>query len=152
MVEVPVCPHAVVDGLSGAPLSARQAHFTVMKPRGATLTHGDVFGRTDLHARSAAITLLVALDTLTVEIQEGQKLIDTGAYAVVRHPMYLAFAVLFCVAPIVLGSLLSLIPVMCIPFILALRIDNEESMLKKGLAGYDLYMKRVRYRLIPFVW
>jgi protein-S-isoprenylcysteine O-methyltransferase Ste14 len=87
-----------------------------------------------------------------VEIQQHQKLIDTGTYSIVRHPMYLAFSILFCVSPIVLGSFFSLIPAACIPVLLTFRIRNEEQVLSKGLAGYDQYMKKVKYRLIPFVW
>ena len=87
-----------------------------------------------------------------VEIQEGQKVIDTGAYGIVRHPMYSAFSVLFCIVPLVLGSLWSLIPAFCIPFLLTFRIRNEETVLLKGLKGYGEYVKRVEYRLIPYVW
>lgn len=87
-----------------------------------------------------------------VEIQTNQKLIDTGMYSVVRHPMYLAFSVLFCVSPLVLGSLWSLIPAFCIPFLLSFRIRNEEEVLIKGLKGYKKYMKKVKFRLIPYVW
>ena len=87
-----------------------------------------------------------------VEIQKDQKIIDTGTYSVVRHPMYLAFTVIFSVSPLVLGSLYSLIPAICIPFLLAFRIRKEEEVLRNGLVGYDHYIKKVRYRLIPFVW
>lgn len=87
-----------------------------------------------------------------VEIQKDQKLIDTGMYSMVRHPMYLAFSVLFCVSPLVLGSLWSLIPAFCIPFLLTFRIRNEEAVLIRGLKGYKGYTKKVRYRLVPLVW
>jgi protein-S-isoprenylcysteine O-methyltransferase Ste14 len=87
-----------------------------------------------------------------IEIQQGQRLIDTGTYSVVRHPMYLGFSLLFGIAPIVLGSVYSLIPALCIPFLLTFRIRNEEHLLKNGLAGYDSYAARVKYRLIPFIW
>ena len=87
-----------------------------------------------------------------VAIQEDQTLIDTGAYGIVRHPMYAAFSLLFCVVPLVLGSLWSLIPVLCIPVLLTFRIRNEEKVLMKGLKGYEDYVRKVRYRLIPYVW
>ena len=87
-----------------------------------------------------------------VEIQEGQKVIDSGLYALVRHPMYLGFSIVFLVSPAVLGSLFSLIPAVFIPFVLTFRIGNEEKILLQGLPGYDLYMKKVKCRLIPFLW
>ena len=88
----------------------------------------------------------------TLEIQEEQKIIDTGLYSIVRHPMYLAFTVIFLFSPIVLGSWVAFIPVLLIFIFIFLRIRYEESMLQKGLKGYDSYMKKVRYRLIPFIW
>lgn len=87
-----------------------------------------------------------------VEIQEGQKLIDTGLYSIVRHPMYTSASVLYIFSALVLGSYYALIPMILIPFLLSIRIVNEEKVLKAGLPGYADYMKRVRYRLIPFVW
>ncbi len=87
-----------------------------------------------------------------VEIQENQQLIDTGMYGVVRHPMYLAFTILFLATPFILGSWFALLPALCIPFFLSIRIRNEEEVLRKGLHRYEEYTKRVHYRLIPFVW
>jgi len=87
-----------------------------------------------------------------IEIQENQELIDTGIYGVVRHPMYLAFTILFLAAPFTLGSWFAVLPAIFIPVFLTIRIRNEEEVLKKGLRGYEEYMKRVCYRLIPFVW
>jgi protein-S-isoprenylcysteine O-methyltransferase Ste14 len=87
-----------------------------------------------------------------VEIQKDQNLIDSGTYSIVRHPMYLAFSIIFCVSPLVLGSLYSLLPALCIPVLLTFRIRNEEKVLRNGLAGYELYMKKVKYRLVPFIW
>jgi protein-S-isoprenylcysteine O-methyltransferase Ste14 len=87
-----------------------------------------------------------------IEIQEEQKLIDTGLYTVVRHPMYLAATILYLSSSIVLGSYYSLIPMAFIPFLLGYRIINEEKVLKAGLPGYSDYMKKVRYRMIPFIW
>lgn len=87
-----------------------------------------------------------------VEIQEEQRLIDTGLYSVVRHPMYLAATIIFLFTPLVLGSFYAVIPALLIPFFLAWRISNEEKVLLQGLKGYDDYMKKVKYRLVPFVW
>jgi protein-S-isoprenylcysteine O-methyltransferase Ste14 len=87
-----------------------------------------------------------------IEIQEEQKLIDTGLYSVVRHPMYLAFSIIFIVTPLILGSYYAIIPALFILLMIAIRLTNEEQILQKGLKGYDAYMKKVRYRLIPFIW
>lgn len=87
-----------------------------------------------------------------IEIQEDQKLIDTGLYGVVRHPMYLAATVMYSVMPLVLGSWWGLIPVILLPVLLAIRILNEENVLKNNLSGYEEYMKKVKYRMVPFIW
>ena len=87
-----------------------------------------------------------------IEIQDKQKLIDTGLYRVVRHPMYLAAIILYMASTIVLGSYYTLIPMMLLPFLLRYRIKNEEKVLMEGLPGYNEYMKKVKYRLIPFIW
>ena len=88
----------------------------------------------------------------TIEVQEGQKVIDTGLYGIVRHPMYMATTVLFLVMPLVLASPISfLIMLLYIP-VIAKRIRNEESVLEAGLPGYTEYKQRVRYRLLPFIW
>ena len=88
----------------------------------------------------------------TIEVQEGQKVIDTGLYAIVRHPMYMATLVMFLTMPLVLGSLPSfLVSLLYLP-ILAKRIRNEEAVLEEGLEGYKDYKKRVKYKVIPFVW
>ena len=88
----------------------------------------------------------------TIEVQEGQKVVDTGLYAVVRHPMYSATLLLFLSMPLVLGSLYSLVVFLAYPFIIAFRIINEEKFLEKELVGYKEYKERVKYRLIPFIW
>jgi protein-S-isoprenylcysteine O-methyltransferase Ste14 len=87
-----------------------------------------------------------------VEVQSGQKVIDTGVYAVVRHPMYVAAILLFLSSPVVLGSWYSAIPVVIYIAGIVLRIKNEEKVLRDGLPGYSEYMMKVRYRLIPLVW
>jgi protein-S-isoprenylcysteine O-methyltransferase Ste14 len=88
----------------------------------------------------------------TVEVDEGQKLITTGPYAVVRHPMYSSVVLLFFFAPIALGSWWALIPFIPLPLILMLRIRSEEKVLERDLAGYKDYRRKVRFRLIPLVW
>jgi protein-S-isoprenylcysteine O-methyltransferase Ste14 len=87
-----------------------------------------------------------------IEIQKGQKVIDTGLYSVVRHPMYLAALILFGISPLVLGSFYALIPMMFIPLLLVIRILNEEKVLQNNLNGYQEYMKKIKYRLIPLIW
>ena len=88
----------------------------------------------------------------TVEVQENQKVIDTGLYGVVRHPMYMVTLFLFLAMPLVLGSVISfIIMLLYIPLIVK-RILNEELVLAEGLSGYSKYMEKVKYRLIPFVW
>ena len=88
----------------------------------------------------------------TIEIQENQKVIDTGLYGIVRHPMYTSTILLFLSMPLVLGSLFSFITFLIYPVIMVKRIKNEEQVLVKGLEGYSQYKKRVEYRLIPFIW
>lgn len=88
----------------------------------------------------------------TVEIQENQKVIDTGLYGIVRHPMYLSTLLLYLSMPMVLGSLISFIIFLTYPAFLVKRINNEEQVLEKGLEGYYEYKKRVKYKLIPFIW
>lgn len=87
-----------------------------------------------------------------IEVEENQKVIDTGLYAIVRHPMYSATVILFLSMPIVLGSLYSFFIFLLYPFVIAKRIKEEECFLEKELDGYTEYKKRVRYRLIPFIW
>jgi len=87
-----------------------------------------------------------------VEVQENQKVIDTGLYGIVRHPMYMATTFLFMSFPIVLGSLISFIIFLPLPILLAKRIKNEEEVLEKGLEGYKEYKQKVKYKMIPFIW
>ena len=88
----------------------------------------------------------------TVEIQENQKVIDTGLYGIVRHPLYSVTLLLFLSIPLVLGSLISLMVFLFYPFLIAKRIRNEEQVLEAGLEGYTEYKTRVKYRIIPFIW
>ena len=88
----------------------------------------------------------------TVEVVEGQRVIDGGLYGIVRHPMYLATLIMFLPIPLILGSFWGLIPFCLYVPIIAVRIINEEEVLTSGLSGYSEYKKRVKYRLIPFVF
>ena len=88
----------------------------------------------------------------TVEIQEGQRVIDTGLYGIVRHPMYLATLLMFIPMPVILGSFFGLIPFALYPVIIVIRIFDEEKLLSRELDGYTEYKKRVKKRLIPFIW
>jgi protein-S-isoprenylcysteine O-methyltransferase Ste14 len=88
----------------------------------------------------------------TVEVQEGQKVIDTGLYGIVRHPMYMTTLLLFLSMPLVLGSILSFVITLLYIPIIAKRIRNEEQVLENGLEGYTEYKKRVKYKVIPFIW
>lgn len=88
----------------------------------------------------------------TIEVQEGQTVIDTGLYGIVRHPMYSVTLLLFLSMPLVLGSVYSFIIFLVYPFIIAKRIKHEEEFLEKELNGYKEYKQKVKYRLIPFIW
>lgn len=88
----------------------------------------------------------------TIEVQQGQKVIDSGLYSIVRHPMYTATVIMFLAMPLVLGSLVSFAVMLLYPIAIVVRILNEEKVLSEGLEGYKEYKKRVRYRLIPFIW
>ena len=87
-----------------------------------------------------------------IEVQENQKVIDTGLYRLVRHPMYFATILLFLTIPLILGSLISFVIFLAYPFIIVKRIKNEEEFLEKELEGYKEYKKKVKYKVIPFVW
>ena len=88
----------------------------------------------------------------TIEVQEGQRVVDTGLYGIVRHPMYAVTLALFLSMPLILGSLVSFFVFLAYPFIIAARIKNEEKVLTEGLDGYAEYKIKVKYRLIPFIW
>ena len=88
----------------------------------------------------------------TIKVEEGQTVISTGLYAVVRHPMYMASTVMFLALPLILGSWYALIPFALYPVIMVVRIRGEEKLLTAELAGYEEYTRKVRYRLIPFIW
>ena len=88
----------------------------------------------------------------TIEVQENQKVMDTGLYGLVRHPMYGATLLLFLSMPIVLGSVYSFLVFLAYPFIIVKRMKHEEEFLEKELDGYREYKRKVKYRLIPFIW
>ena len=88
----------------------------------------------------------------TIEVQEDQKIIDTGMYGIVRHPMYSVTILLFLTIPLILGSVISFIIFLLYPIIIVKRIKNEEKVLEKDLKGYAEYKKKVKYKIIPFIW
>ena len=88
----------------------------------------------------------------TIEVQENQKVIDTGLYGIVRHPMYMATIIMFLAMPLVLASPISFVIMLLYLPLIAKRIKNEESVLEEGLEGYKEYKSRVKYKVIPFIW
>ena len=88
----------------------------------------------------------------TIKVEKNQKVVDTGFYGIVRHPMYSITLMLFLTIPLILGSIISFVIFLIYPFIICKRIINEEEVLEKQLKGYKEYKKKVKYRLIPFVW
>jgi len=88
----------------------------------------------------------------TIEVQEGQTVVSTGLYGIVRHPMYFATVFLFMAMPVILGSYISFVVFLIYPYIISKRIKNEEEVLEKELRGYAEYKKKVKYRMIPWVW
>ena len=88
----------------------------------------------------------------TIEVQEGQTVVDTGLYGIVRHPMYAVTLLLFPSMPLVLGSVISFVIFLVYPMLIAKRIKNEEAVLEAGLPGYKEYKQKVKYRMIPYIW
>lgn len=88
----------------------------------------------------------------TIEVQEDQKVVDTGLYGIVRHPMYSVTLLMFLSTPLILGSLYSFLIFLAYPFLLVKRIKSEEELLEQELDGYQEYKQKVKYRLIPFIW
>ena len=88
----------------------------------------------------------------TIEVQDGQTVVSTGLYGIVRHPMYAVTLLLFLSMPIVLGSVPAFLVYLCYPLIIAKRIKNEEKVLSSDLPGYSEYLQKVRWRLIPYIW
>ena len=88
----------------------------------------------------------------TIRVEEGQRVVSTGLYGIVRHPMYAVTLLLFLMMPLVLGSWYALIPMAFYPVIIAVRLLDEEKLLARELPGYADYQKKVKYRLVPFIW
>ena len=88
----------------------------------------------------------------TIQVQEGQKVVDTGLYGIVRHPMYAVTVLLFTMMPLVLGSWYALIAFAVYPAVIVVRLKDEEKLLTRELPGYEAYKQKVKYRLIPFIW
>lgn len=88
----------------------------------------------------------------TIKVEKNQKLIDTGLYGIVRHPMYLSTVLLFLSMPLILNSIISFVIFLIYPFLIIKRINNEEKVLSKELKGYNEYKKKVKYKLIPYIW
>ena len=104
------------------------------------------------YAMYAEVLMENAYLSRTIEVQEGQKVVDTGLYGIVRHPMYSATLILFLSMPLVLGSVISFVITLAYIPIIVKRIRNEEKVLGKDLPGYEEYMGKVKYRLVPFIW
>ena len=88
----------------------------------------------------------------TIKVEKNQKLIDNGLYGIVRHPMYLSTVLLFLSMPLILNSIISFVIFLIYPFLIIKRINNEEKVLSKELKGYNEYKKKVKYKLIPYIW
>jgi protein-S-isoprenylcysteine O-methyltransferase Ste14 len=88
----------------------------------------------------------------TIKVEEGQTVVDTGLYGIVRHPMYMATIFLFLSMPLILGSWYAFLIFLAYPAVIVVRLKDEEELLTKELAGYEDYKRKVKYRLIPFVW
>ena len=87
-----------------------------------------------------------------IEVHDNQKLVDTGLYGIIRHPMYSATILMFLMIPLILGSWYSFLVFMFYPIIIAIRINNEENILTEQLHGYAEYKEKVKYKIIPFIW
>jgi protein-S-isoprenylcysteine O-methyltransferase Ste14 len=88
----------------------------------------------------------------TIKVEEGQKVVDTGLYGIVRHPMYAVTIEMFMMMPLVLGSWYALIVFAVYPAVIIVRLKDEEALLTKELPGYEEYKKRVKYRILPLIW
>lgn len=119
-------------------------------PKGAVYAASAVF--IAAYALYAEVLRENAYLSRTIKVQDEQKVIDTGLYAIVRHPMYATTLLLFLSMPIVLGSVYAFLLFLAYPFIIAKRIRHEEKFLERELRGYRAYMDKVKYRLIPFIW
>lgn len=121
-----------------------------MLPRWAIIVAAAVF--LFAYALYAEVLRENAYLSRTIEVQEGQTVVDTGLYGIVRHPMYAVTLLLFLSMPLVLGSVYAFVIFLVYPFIIAKRIKGEEEFLEKELEGYREYKQKVKYRMIPFIW
>ena len=121
-----------------------------MLPRWAIIAAGAVF--LTAYGLYAEVLRENTYLSRTIEVQQGQKVIDTGLYGIVRHPMYAVTLLLFLSMPLVLGSVYAFVIFLVYPFIIAKRIRGEEEFLEKELEGYKEYKQKVKYRMIPFIW
>lgn len=104
------------------------------------------------YALNAEVMRENAFLSRSVEIQEGQKLVDTGLYGIVRHPFYLSNLILFTSMPLILGSYYAWLISLGFIYVFAIRINNEEEVLERNLTGYVEYKTRVKYKVIPYLW
>ena len=137
-----------VVGFIVAGLGFRYNLYTL--PKG--VSHGAAVGFLVAYILYAEVLRENTYLSRTIEVQENQKVIDTGLYGIVRHPMYSVTLLLFLSMPLVLGSIYSFVIFLAYPFIIAKRIKDEEEFLEKELEGYREYKQKVKYRLIPFIW
>ena len=137
-----------IAGFVLAGLDAR-FHWTNM-PRGASVAAAAVF--LIAYALYAEVLRENTWLSRTIEVQDGQQVVDTGLYGIVRHPMYAVTLLLFLSMPLVLGSIPALIAFLIYPVVIVRRILNEEQVLRQGLPGYEAYTQKVRWRLIPGIW
>ena len=135
-------------GFVAAGLSFR--HGWLMLPRGVSIAAAVAFLLAYL--LYAEVLRENAWLSRTIEVQEGQRVVDTGLYGIVRHPMYSATLLLFLAMPLVLGSLAALVIFLAYPAIIVFRLLQEEKYLARELPGYEAYLEKVRWRLIPFIW
>lgn len=119
-------------------------------PMGVTVTASVLF--LGAYALYAEVMRENAYLSRTIKVEEGQKVVDTGLYGIVRHPMYMATVLLFLMIPLVLGSWCALIVFAVYPAIIIVRLKDEEALLTRELPGYAAYKRKVKYRIIPFVW
>lgn len=121
-----------------------------------TLPHWAVYGGAALFLLAYALYAEVLRENTwlsrSIEVQEGQQVVDTGLYGIVRHPMYFATVLLFLSMPLVLGSIHAFLLFLVYPLLLVKRIRNEEDLLERELPGYREYKQKVRWRMLPFIW
>ena len=137
-----------IAGFAVAGLGVRFGWYIL--PRGVTYAAAAVFLMSYL--LYAEVLRENAYLSRTIEVQEGQKVIDTGLYGIVRHPMYSVTLFLFLSMPVVLGSVYAFVIFLVYPFLIIARLKSEEKFLEKELCGYAEYKQKVKYRLIPFIW